>query len=99
MSEQQRLAELAKLASQLRYAVDGGDARQADDTVAEIQRLGAYLPPNYRIDDFVTAARQPGPVGHELATLYLDRCFKLSREEYADLPNIDREIERIRQGG
>jgi hypothetical protein len=99
MSEQQRLAELAKLAGQLRYAVDGGDARQADDTAAEIRRLGAYLPPSYRVDEFVTAARQPGTVGRELATLYLDRCFKLSRADYSDLPRLDREIERLRQGG
>jgi hypothetical protein len=99
MSEQQRLAELAKLAGQLRYGVDGGDARQVEDTATEIGRLGAYLPASYRLVDFVAAARQPGPVGRELATLFLDRCFKLSREEYSDLPRIDREIERLRERG
>jgi hypothetical protein len=98
MSEQQRLAELAKLAGQLRYAVDGGDLRQADDVSAEIRCLGKFLPPTYRIDEFVAAARQPGNIGRELATLYLDRCYKLSNEEYADLSRIDREIERLRQG-
>jgi hypothetical protein len=99
MSEQQRLAELAKLAGQLRYAVDGGDTRQVEDTAAEIVRLGAYLPPAYRLEEFVAAARHPGAVGRELATLYLDRCFKLAREDYSDLPRLDREIERLRGQG
>ena len=97
MSEDQRLGELAKLAGQLRYAVDGGDKRQAEDLGAEIERLGEHLPPTYRIGEFVAAARRPGSSGHELATLYLDRCFKLAREEYSDLTRIEREIERLKK--
>jgi hypothetical protein len=97
MSEQQRLGELAKLASQLRYAVDGRDLRQADDLGAEIRRLGQHLPPTYRIDEFVSAARRSGDTGRELATLYLDRCYMLAREDYSELPRIEREIERLRE--
>jgi hypothetical protein len=99
MSEDQRLAELAKLAGQLRYAVDGGDSRQADDLVADIRRLAKHLPATYRVDEFVEAARQPGPVGRELATLYLDRCYRLAREDYADLGRIERDIARLRGKG
>jgi hypothetical protein len=96
MSDEQRLAELAKLAGQLRYAVDGGDARQADDLAAEILRLSKHVPATYRIDEFVEAARKPGTVGRDLATLYLDRCYRLAREDYTDLGRIERDIARLR---
>jgi hypothetical protein len=98
MSEDQRLGELAKLAGQLRYAVDGGDVRQVDDLSADIERLGQHLPASYRVGEFVAAARRPGPAGRELSTLYLDRCYKLAREDYTDLSRIEREIERLKEG-
>lgn len=96
MSEQQRLADLARLAGQLRYAVDGGDARQVEDLSAEMTLLARYLPPTYGVDGIVEAIKQNGPVSHQLSTLYLDRCYKLANEDYAALEQIDREIERLR---
>ena len=99
MSEQQRLAELAKLAGQLRYAVDGGDERQVVDLSAEMARLARHLPPTYGVDALVEAIKQKGSIGHQLSALYLDRCYKLSNEDYASLEQIDREIERLRHPG
>ncbi|MGH2460491.1 MAG: hypothetical protein ACRDIY_16680 [Chloroflexota bacterium] len=96
MSEQQRLADLAKLAGQLRYAVDGGDARQVEDLSAEMTLLARYLPSTYGVDGIVEAIKQNGSVGHQLSALYLDRCYKLANDDYAALERIDREIERLR---
>jgi hypothetical protein len=98
MSSEQKLAELVKLAGQLRYAVDGGDGRQADDVAAEIARLGQHFPPSYDVAAFVLAAKEPGPRGRELSSLYLDRFYKLAAEDYAALEQIDREIQRVRGG-
>jgi len=96
MSEQQKLAELAKLAGQLRYAVDGGDRRQVEETVAEVRRLERHVPASYDLTAFLDAARRPGPVGQRLSTLYLDRCYKLAAEDYGSLQTIDQEIRRLR---
>jgi hypothetical protein len=96
MSEQQKLGELTKLTGQLRYAVDGGDQRQAEEAIGEMERLGRYLPAHYDVAAFVEAARRPGPIGHQLSALYLDRFYKLSAEDYAAIEQIDREIQRLR---
>lgn len=95
MSEQQKLGELAKLASQIRYAVDGSDERQIADLSVELQRIARHLPASYQLDGFIAAAKQPGSVGRELSSLYLDRCFKLANEDYATLSQIDRDIARL----
>jgi hypothetical protein len=96
MREQQKLGELAKLAGQLRYAVDGADRRQIGDLTREMSQLARYLPASYQVEDFIAAATRPGTAGRELAALYLDRCYKLGAEDYALLAGIDREIQRLR---
>ncbi|MHB9092332.1 MAG: hypothetical protein ACYC7H_13025, partial [Chloroflexota bacterium] len=77
MSEKQRLGELAKLAGQLRYAVDGSDERQVRDTVREMEALGHHVPEKYRVAELIAAARLPGPRGQRLSQLYVDRCYRL----------------------
>jgi hypothetical protein len=96
MSEQQKLGELAKLAGQLRYAVDGSDHRQITDLTREMSRLGRFLPSTYQVEEFIVAATRPGDAGRELAALYLDRCYKLAAEDYGALAGVDREIQRLR---
>ena len=96
MSEQQKLGELAKLAGQLRYAVDGSDQRQISDVTRQMSRLGEFLPSTYQVQDFIAAATRPGDAGRELAALYLDRCYKLAAEDYGALAGVDREIQRLR---
>jgi len=96
MSEPQKLAELAKLAGQLRYAVDGSDQRQISDLTREMSRLGQFLPSTYQVEEFISAATRPGDAGRELAALYLDRCYKLAAEDYGALAGVDRDIQRLR---
>ncbi|HLZ10737.1 MAG TPA: hypothetical protein VKT80_19275 [Chloroflexota bacterium] len=96
MSESQKLGELAKLAGQLRYAVDGSDQRQISELTREMSRLGQFLPSTYRVEEFIAAATRPGDAGRELAALYLDRCYKLAAEDYGGLAGVDRDIQRLR---
>lgn len=98
MGEHDRLQELSKLAGQLRYAVDGGDASLIADTVAQMQRLGNYLPAKYRIADFLQAAQVPGDRGQRLAALYMDRCYKLHNEDYAGLSKVETELKELQPG-
>lgn len=92
MSERDKLAELAKLIGKLRYAVDGGDARGAEDAAAEIRALGTYLSGKYRVDDLIAGAKQPGARGRHLSELYMTRCYRLSDEDYRAVEQIDGEI-------
>lgn len=96
LSEQQKLAELAKLAGQLRYAVNGNDQKQVAEISADMEHLGRYLPAKYQVDQFIAAARQNGERGQHLAELYLERCFRLANEDYAAVAESDHSIERLR---
>jgi hypothetical protein len=99
LNEKERIGELAKLTGQLRYAVDGGDEYLVRATVGQIQKLKALLPEKYRIDEFLAAARRPGRTGSRLAELYVDRCYKMSNEEYEALRKLDDEIELLERSG
>jgi len=95
MSERDRLAELTKLAGQLRYAIEGGDRVLAEDTVAEMKRLAKHLPEKYRAEQAMQAAKRPGPEGDRLAQLYLERAYKLADEDYQAVKELDTQIEQL----
>ncbi|MHB0868757.1 MAG: hypothetical protein ACYC66_01545 [Chloroflexota bacterium] len=97
MSERDRVAELAKLSGQLRYAVGGADAHLIKDSVAEIQRLAKYLPEKYKVEEILQAAQRPGPEGDRLTQLQLDRAYKLANEDYEGLQELEEEIRKLRQ--
>ncbi|MGI8423992.1 MAG: hypothetical protein ACR2NO_07785 [Chloroflexota bacterium] len=98
MDELGRIGELAKLTGQLRYAMDGGDAQLLETTIQKMERLGDRLPEKYRIGEFLAAAQRPAESGRRLAELYIDRCYKLSNEQYETLADIDREIAALEAG-
>ncbi|HEX5416109.1 MAG TPA: hypothetical protein VFZ25_10615 [Chloroflexota bacterium] len=98
MSEQQKLAELAKLAGQLRYAVDGGDRRQVADLVSDIERLARRLPATYDLSSFLAVAQRSDAKSQRLAALYLERCYKLASEDYESLARVDEQIQRLKSG-
>lgn len=93
-----RIGELAKLTGQLRYAMDGGDEQLLKVTIQKMERLGGRLPEKYRIGEFLAAVQRPGESGRRLAELYMDRCYKLSNEQYETLAEIDREIASLEAG-
>jgi hypothetical protein len=92
LTERERIGELAKLTGQLRYAVEGGDEHLIRSTSDLIEKLKGQLPEKYRIGEFLAAARRQGDIGRRLAELYIERCYKLSNEEYEALTTLDREI-------
>ena len=95
MNDKERIGELAKLTGQLRYAMDGSDEQMRDGTLAQMEKLKAMLPEKYRVDEFLAAVQQAGDRGRRLAELYIDRCYKLSNEEYEALSELDREIDAL----
>jgi len=98
LDERGRIGELAKLTGQLRYAVDGSDTHQLSATVRQMERLARHLPEKFRVDEFLRAAQRPGDTGRRLAELYIDRCYKLSNEQYETLSDIDQEIASLEAG-
>jgi len=94
-SEHDRIGRLARLVGQLRYAVDGGDRRMAEEARAEMERVGRTLPEKYRVAELVAAANRPGGEGARLAQLLLERSYKLCQEEYQEVARLEAEIKRL----
>lgn len=95
LTEEERLNELTRLTGRARDALRDGAAD--GDLHQDLNMLASSLPAKYRADNLVAAAEMPGERGERLASLYLQRAYKLYREEYLDLERIDREIDALSQ--
>ena len=96
MPDRDKVARLARLTGTLRYAIEGGDARHASETVGDMQRVARHLTDKYRPDELIAAARSAEPRAAELAELFLERCYRLLDEDYTALADLDREIEDLK---
>jgi hypothetical protein len=96
MPDREKVGRLARLTGTLRYAIDGGDARLLDETVAEMERVTRHLSDKYRPAELIEAARSSSTRSAELAELFVERCYKLVDEDYAALADIDRRIEALK---
>jgi hypothetical protein len=96
MPDREKVGRLARLTGTLRYAIDGGDKRLIDETVADMERVGRHLSEKYRPTELIAAAQSPAPNAAQLAQLFLERCYKLVDEDYAALAEIDRRIDALR---
>lgn len=92
MSEGDRLGELTKLVGKLRFAIDGGDQRLAQEAEQELEVLSRYLPENHHVGQIITAVKTPGERAAKLADLYIQRCYLLTREEYEALQKVEERI-------
>ncbi len=96
MPDREKVGRLARLSGTLRYAIEGGDARQANETVAEMERVGRHLADKYHPAELIAAARSPEPRAARLAELYLERCYRLVDEDYAALADLDKKIDELK---
>jgi hypothetical protein len=96
MPDRDKVGRLARLTGTLRYAVEGGDTRLADETVGEMQRVGRHLTDKYRSGELIAAARSVEPNASRLAELYLERCYRLVDEDYAAMADLDSKIDELR---
>lgn len=97
MPDRDKVGRLARLTGTLRYAVDGGDKRQIEETVAEMRMVARYLPEKYRAEELIEAARSTAPNAGTLAQLFVERSYRVADEDYGALADLDRRI--VEAGG
>ncbi len=97
MSDQDKLNELTRLVGRLRDAVESGDVSLASETRGEIIALGRHLPDNHQVSRLANAAGSEGENAARLTSLYLQRCFHLTSEEYVMLGQVEDEIRSIEE--
>lgn len=95
MPDREKIGRLARLSGTLRYAVEGGDARQVDETVDEMRRVARYLSEKYRSSELIAAASSTESRSARIAELYLERCYRLVDEDYAALADLDNRIAEL----
>ena len=95
MSDQDKLNELTRLVGRLRDAAGSGDMSLAAETRGEIIALGRHLPDNHQVSRLANAAGSEGENSARLTSLYLQRCFHLTSEEYVMLGQVEEEIRSI----
>ena len=98
MSNSDKLAELTKLVSRLRFALEGSDIGQMSEAEADITLLASHLPENNNIQMLIEAVKSKRQNGYELAELYLQRCFHLVQEEYTKLGQLEAKIKELEAG-
>ena len=95
MNDGDKLSELTKLVGRLRYAVEGGEEVMVREAESDILTMSRLLPENHQIPRLLEVAKAGGNANAELAHLYLQRCFHILREEYANLSDLDSRIRLI----
>ena len=99
MPDRDKVGRLARLTGTLRYAMEGGDQRLADETLDEMQRIARHLTDKYHPTELIAAARSAEPRGAQLTELYLERCYRLVDEDYAAMADLDSKIDELRSSG
>lgn len=99
LSEGERLAELSRQVGRLRYALEGKDVGLAESTRAEMRAIAAYLPEKYRAGELIEAASRPDRAGARLAELFIERGYKLQKDDFESIPPIDAEIANLQTMG
>jgi hypothetical protein len=87
-----RLEELAKLLGKLRFAVEGADQSTSAATEREIRALAEMFPEHYKMNALIAATQTANDGAGKLAQLYLDRCYRLSEEDFDGLKKLDQLI-------
>lgn len=92
LSEAERLDEMTKLVGRLRDTLGTADSQPVEE---ELARVSSTMPSKYRSSELLEWALKPGEVGQQLATLHLQRSYKLLNEEYLDVAEIERKIKEL----
>ena len=95
MTEKDKLSEVTKLLSKLKFSQDSNDTIMAEETTAELQSISKYLPSNFKISELIRAATNMKPNGLIIASLYLDRCYKIAEEDYESVKKLDEQIDSL----
>lgn len=95
MSEQDKLSELTKLVGKTRFAMEGKDTHQLEETEAEMRTLARHLPESFQVPRLIEAARLTLERGPRLAELYLERCYKLRNQDYLGLKAVEEAIQGL----
>lgn len=92
LTDAEKLNELTRLMGRLR---DTLGTPESEPVQTEVRELASTIPSKYRVDELLECVLQPGGRGQELATLHLQRSYKILNEEYLEVADIERQIREL----
>lgn len=95
MTEKDKLTEMTKLLSKLKFSQDSEDNAMTQETTKELQSLSRHLPETFKINNLIAAATNTTATGLLLASLYLDRCYKIAEGDYESVRQLDEKIDSL----
>jgi hypothetical protein len=95
MSEKDKLTEVAKLLSKLRFSHENDDQIVTSQTKQELEMLAKHFPENFKLPRLLKAAYCMNPNSLQIASLYLDRCYKMSEGDYLRVKTLDEQINQL----
>ncbi len=98
MGEKEKLEELSKLVVKLRSALECDDQTMLQEAETAIRALARQFPEWYRLEELLESAKDPSHRGAELCKLYLERCYKLADEDYAEVQGTEEAIRKLQEG-
>jgi hypothetical protein len=98
LTDVEKVGRLAKLTGTLRYAVGGSDEGLSRDTLESMRKVGRRLPGHYRVEELLAAAQSRDAEADQLVSLYVERCYRLAREELESIASLDARISSMRTG-
>jgi hypothetical protein len=99
LSEVERLEQLSRQVGRLRYALEGKDDVLIESTRAEMRAVAAHMPEKYRATELIEAASRPDRAGARLAELFIERGYKLQKDDFEAIGPLDREIAELQTMG
>lgn len=97
LSDRDRLAELSKLVGTMRFALESHDDALIAETDASLDALARTLPNHYWGERVRKAAGDASGEGARLVQLYVERCYKLLDEDFAEVAALERAIASVPQ--
>ena len=92
MTDSERLAEITRVVGRMR---DASGTSAGDEAEQDLVAVTSAMPSKYRAGEIIAPAKIPGTAGQQLATLHLQRMYKLLNEEYLDVADIERQIKEL----
>ena len=95
MSPDDKLSELTRLVGKLRFGVEGKDESAIKYSENELIILSTHFPPNHNVEKLISAIKSGDKQSHELADLYVKRCYSLINEQYDQLTELEAKIDNL----
>jgi len=95
MSDRDRLVEMSKLVGTMRFALEANDVILIKETDTSLGILINTLDESFWGERIRLAAQDPSEMSSKLVQLYVDRCYLLVENNFAELEEIENRISSI----